>query len=167
MRLLISPLFVLAFATSSAHAEVRANSSAEEFAQATSACFEAMAAESPSDVLQAVENEGWALVDTTPIGGLFEREGSEILLRIETVFGSRICTALANRSETQTLEGLLSEVMSELTPRYGDRLSRDTNRTDPTLALSGTARSAFTSQQNGNEFNTQITTLRIRKGENQ
>lgn len=148
-------------ASVAAHAAETTISSPKQFASATSACFDALDAKAPADVLKVLESSGWKIQRTTPIGGVFRQEGGSILLKVETVLFSRICTILGNRDGSVPLAESALLIEASMKVEYGDDIKRDETGSDFTLIAKGKYRAAITSAQSDRDFNTQITTIDI------
>ncbi|MBJ7439402.1 MAG: hypothetical protein JHD35_10300 [Sphingopyxis sp.] len=144
-----------------AHAADATVSSPEQFANATSSCFDTLGAKEPADVLKVLESGGWKVQRTSPIGGIFRQDGGSILLKVETVLFSRICTVLGNRDGSVPLTESAQSIETGLRVRYGDDIKRDEAGSNFTLIAKGKYRAVITPAQSERDFNTQITTIDI------
>ena len=144
-----------------AHASEVAISSPEQFASATKACFDALGAKEPADVLTVLESDGWKVERTTPIGGIFRQNGVSILLKVETVLFSRICTVLGNREGSMPLAESARSIEARLKVEYGGDIKRDETGSNLTLIAKGKYRAVIGPAQSDRDFNTQITTIDI------
>ena len=152
---------VIASSSVAAHAADATTSSPEQFASATSSCFDALGAKEAVDVPKVLESGGWKIQRTTPIGGIFRQDGGSILLKVETVLFSRICTVLGNRDGAVPLTKSAQSIEAGLRVRYGDDIKRDEAGSNFTLIAKGKYRAVITPAQSGRDFNTQITTIDI------
>ncbi|MBD3747285.1 hypothetical protein [Sphingopyxis sp.] len=152
---------VMAASSVVAHAAEATAASPEQFANATSACFDALGAKEPSDVLKVLESGGWKIDRTTPIGGIFRRDGVAIQLKVETVVFSRICTVLGNRDGAVSLADSAQLIEASLKAEHGDGIKRDETGSNFTLIANEKYRAVISPAQSDRDFNTQITTIEI------
>jgi hypothetical protein len=152
---------VMAASSVVGHAAEGTAASPEQFANATSSCFDALGAKEPSDVLKVLELDGWKIDRTTPLGGVFRQDGVAIQLKVETVFSSRICTVLGNRDGSVPLADSAQLIEASLKTEHGDGIKRDETGSNFTLIAKEKYRAVISPAQSDRDFNTQITTTDI------
>lgn len=152
---------MMAASSAVTHAAEATAASPGQFANATSACFGALGAKEPADVLKVLESDGWKLHRTTSLGGVFLQDGVAIQLKVETVFSSRICTVLGNRDGSVPLTDSARLIETSLKAEHGDEIRRDEAGGNFTLIANEKYRAVISPAQSDRDFNTQITTIDI------
>lgn len=112
-------------------------------------------------MLKVLESDGWKIHRTTPVGGIFRRDGVAIQLKVETVLFSRICTVLGNRDGSVPLADSALSIETSLKAEYGDGIKRDETGSNFTLIAKEKYRAVISPAQSDRDFNTQITTIDI------
>jgi hypothetical protein len=133
----------------------------EQFAKATATCFKALAAPSPRAVLSAVEADKWKLQKATALGGLFQSKENSLILKIETILVSRVCTVLGNRNPDSSLADFSASAETSLRSALGTELTRKENSSDFTLISERKYMAVISAPQGNNDHkvDTQITTI--------
>ena len=129
--------------------------SPDQFAAATAVCVKTLAVDGPAKVLTTIEADGWTLRKTTAIGGVFAQAGNAIELKVETVFGSRICTILGNRDPALPLADLTASIAA----KAPGKVTREPAGSGTSLVFDDKYRTSITPAQADKRFNTQITAI--------
>ena len=108
-----------------------------------------------------LESDGWKILRTTPIGGIFHQDGVAIQLKVETVLFSRICTVLGNRDGAVPLADSARSIEASLKAEYGDGIKRDETGSNFMMIAKEKYRAVISPAQSDRDFNTQITTIDI------